>query len=190
MKTIVTAITTACLLVAGSASARTYEIDPVHSSIAFFIDHIGYNKILGVVNEYAGEFDFDASSPEASSLNVKLKVTSINTNSKQRDGDIQGADWFNSAEFPEITFAGKAFKRTGETTGLITGDLTIAGITREVSLDTVFNREGDNPFDKTHVIGFSARATLLRSDFGMKTYLPLVGDKVDLVLEIGGTAKN
>lgn len=171
------------------AQARTYDIDPVHSSIAFWIDHIGFGPILGVVYEYSGQFDFSVDDLASSKLAAKLKVSSINTGSKRRDADIQGADWFNVTEFPEITFDGTIFRQTGVSTGNIIGKLTIAGVSRDVTLDVKFNKEADNPFDKSHVVGFSARTTILRSDFGMKTYLPVVGDRVDLVIEIEGTAR-
>lgn len=171
------------------AQARTYDVDPVHSSISFWIDHIGFGPILGVVYEYSGQFDFAADNLAASKVEAKLKVASINTGSKRRDADIQGADWFNAAEFPEITFVGKSFVQTGASTGNIIGKMTIAGVSRDVTLDVKFNKEADNPFDKSHVAGFSARTTILRSDFGMKTYLPVVGDKVDIVIEVEGAAK-
>jgi polyisoprenoid-binding protein YceI len=188
-KLIVAVFATSVLWFNHGAKARTYEIDPVHSSISFWIDHIGFGPILGVVYEYSGQFDFNADNLAASKVEAKLKVVSINTGSKRRDGDIQGADWFNAAEFPEISFVGKGFTQTGANTGNIVGKMTIAGVSRDVTLDVKFNKEADNPFDKSHVAGFSARATILRSDFGMKTYLPLVGDRVDVVIEVEGAAK-
>ena len=174
---------------AGSGSpawATKFDIDPVHSGIAFYIDHLGFSKVIGVAQEFSGAFDFDATKPEGSSLDVKVKVGSISTNNKQRDGDIQGADWFNATEFPEITFVGKEFKKTSDTTGQITGDLTIAGVTKSTALDVKFNKEGQNPWDKSHVVGFSATTKVKRSDFGMKAALGMIGDDVDLVIQVEG----
>ncbi|WP_306767032.1 YceI family protein [Rhizobium leguminosarum] len=77
-----------------------------------------------------------------------------------------GADWLNATEFPEITFVGREFAKTTETK--IVGDLTIAGVTKMTALDVVFNKEGQKPWDKSHVVGFSATTQIKRSDFGMK----------------------
>lgn len=168
------------------ASAAKFDIDPVHSGIAFYIDHLGFSKVIGVAQQFSGAFDFDASKPDASSLDVKVSVASISTNNKQRDGDIQGADWFNATEFPEITFVGKEFKKSTDTTGQIVGDLTIAGVTKSTTLDVTFNKEGQNPWDKSHVVGFSAATKVKRSDFGMKAALGMIGDEVDLVIQVEG----
>ncbi|WP_249140505.1 YceI family protein [Bradyrhizobium manausense] len=185
------ALTTTLVLMSSPGSrATTFDIDIVHSHVAFFIDHLGFSKVIGTVNDISGSFDFDANKPEASKLSATLKVSSISTNSKQRDGDIQGADWFNAAEFPDIVFVGKTFAKTAEQTGTILGDLTIAGVTRPVTLNVVFNREGQNPWDKSHVVGFSARTSIKRSDFGMKTAIPMIGDQVDLFFEVEGRGRS
>ena len=168
------------------AHAAKFDIDIVHSGIAFYIDHLGFSRVIGTATDFSGSFEFDAAKPDASSLDVKVGVSSISTNNKQRDGDIQGADWFNATEFPEITFVGKEFKKTTDTTGEITGDWTIAGVTQPARLDVTFNKEGQNPWDKSHVVGFSARTKIKRSDFGMKAALGMIGDEVELVIEIEG----
>ena len=168
------------------AWATKFDIDPVHSGIAFYIDHLGFSKVIGVAQEFSDVFEFDATKPEGSSLDVKVAVGSISTNNKQRDGDIQGADWFNATEFPEITFVGKEFKKTSDTTGQIIGDLTIAGVTKSAALDVKFNKEGQNPWDKSHVVGFSATTKVKRSDFGMKAALGMIGDEVELVIQVEG----
>jgi len=188
-RTVLASLAVAATLYGGQTKAATYDIDIVHSHVAFFIDHLGFSKVIGTVNDFSGTFDFDAAEPEASSLNVALKVSSISTNNTQRDSDIQGADWFNATEFPEITFVGKEFKKTGDKTGTILGDLIIAGVTQPVTLDVVFNQEGQNPWDKSHVVGFSGRTSIKRSDFGMKTALGMIGDQVDLFLEVEGRGR-
>lgn len=189
MKYRLAAILLSMSALAGAVSpawATKFSIDPVHSGIAFYIDHLGFSKVIGVAREFSGAFDFDASKPEASNLDVKVTVASISTNNKQRDGDIQGADWFNATEFPEITFVGKEFKKSTDTTGQIVGDLTIAGVTKSTTLDVTFNKEGQNPWDKSHVVGFSATTRIKRSDFGMKAALGMIGDEVDLTIQVEG----
>lgn len=178
-----------CFALSGVATANTYDIDIVHSHIAFFIDHLGFAKVIGTANDFSGSFSFDAANPEASSLTASVKVASIDTNSAQRDSDIQGADWFNATEFPDITFVGAAFAKTGETTGTVTGDLTIAGVTRSATLEVTFNKEGENPWSGLHFAGFSARTSIKRSDFGMQAAQGMIGDDVDLLLEIEGQSR-
>lgn len=191
-KTLQTLLLSACLgggALTGAATAKTYDIDIVHSSIAFFIDHLGFAKVIGTANEFSGTFDFDAANPEASTLTAAVKVASIDTNNPQRDSDIQGADWFNATEFPDIAFVGTGFARTGEATGTITGDLTIAGVTKSVTLEVTFNKEGENPWSGANVAGFSARTSIKRSDFGMQAAQGMIGDEVDLFLEIEGQSR-
>jgi polyisoprenoid-binding protein YceI len=176
-------------LLSGAATANTYDIDIVHSRIVFFIDHLGLARVIGTANDFTGSFTFDAAHPEASSLSAAVKVASIDTNSTQRDSDIQGADWFNATEFPDITFVGTAFAKTGDATGTITGDLTIAGVTNPATLEVTFNKEGDNPWSGLHFAGFSARTSIKRSDFGMQAAQGMIGDEVELFLEIEGQSR-
>jgi hypothetical protein len=107
-----------------------------------------------------------------------------------RDKDLKGADRFNVTEFPEMTFIGTEFVKKGEHTGTITGNLTLHGTTKPVTLDVVFNKIGQNSFDRQNSAGLSARGTLKRSDFGMKTLLGPIGDEIDLIIEIEAKQKS
>jgi polyisoprenoid-binding protein YceI len=189
MRALLASTTMFVALSAEPAKAATFDIDIVHSHVAFFIDHLGFSRVIGTANDFSGVFEFDAAKPEAGSLTVTVKVASISTNNTQRDGDIQGADWFNATEFPDITFTGKAFTKIDEKSGTIEGDLTIAGVTKAATLNVTFNKEGQNPWDKSHVVGFSARTTIKRSDFGMKAALGMIGDDVDLYIEVEGRGR-
>jgi polyisoprenoid-binding protein YceI len=107
-----------------------------------------------------------------------------------RDKDLKGADWFNVTEFPEMTFIGIEFVKKGEHTGTITGNLTLHGTTKPVTLDVVFNKIGQNSFDRQNSAGLSARGTLKRFDFGMKTLLGPIGDEIDHIIEIEAKQKS
>lgn len=174
---------------ASNAMAASYDIDLVHSGISFTIDHLGFSKVIGMATDFSGSFDFDAADPTTSALEVSVKVASIFTNNQQRDSDIQGADWFNATEFPDITFVGKEFNKIDDKTGTITGDLTIAGVTKPVTLDVVFNMEGQNPWDGSHVVGFSARTMVKRSDYGLQAALGMIGDEVELNIQVEGRGR-
>ena len=101
-----------------------------------------------------------------------IKTDSLQTQFAARDRDLKGADWFNVTEFPQMTFVGTEFVKKDEHTGTITGKLTLHGTIKPVTLNVVLNKVGQNPFDKQKsYAGFSARSTLKRSDFGIKTFL-------------------
>jgi polyisoprenoid-binding protein YceI len=182
--------TIATLLVsAPCVQAADYTIDPTHSHILFMIDHLGFAKIVGLFSDFSGTLSFDANNVPASKLTVTVKTESLQTQFAPRDKDLKGADWFNTTEFPEMTYVGSEFLKKDERTGTITGKLTLHGTTKPVALNVVVNKVGQNPLDKINSAGFSARGTLKRSDFGMKTFLGPIGDDVDLIIEIEAKQK-
>lgn len=159
------------------------EIDPAHTNIAFMIDHLGYSMTLGRFAAFDIALAFDQNQVANSSLNVTVKTDSLSTFHAKRDEHLRSPDFFNTAEFPEMTFVSTAIERTGEKTGRVTGDLTLLGVTRPVTLDVTFNKAAPHPFNKKMTVGFSARGMLKRSDFGMAYGLPAVGDEVQLIIE-------
>jgi polyisoprenoid-binding protein YceI len=171
---------------AAPAFAADYTIDPDHTHVAFKIDHVGFSHVLGVFASVAGTLSFDPAKIESSKLNVTIQAESLNTISAQRDSDIKGADWLDTAEFSTITYVGKTFTKTDETHGTITGDLTVRGVSKPVTLNVTLNKAGVHPMSKDEAVGFDATATFKRSDFGIKTYLPYIGD--DLTVDISTEA--
>jgi len=141
-------------------------------------------------SDFSGTLSFDPNNVSASKLNVTIKTESLQTQFAPRDKDLKGADWFNTTEFPEITYVGSQFAKKDEHKGTITGKLTLHGVAKPVTFDVVVNKVGQNPLDKINSAGFSARGTLKRSDFGMKTFLGAIGDDVDLVIEIEAKQKS
>jgi len=192
MKRMVAATSTIAMLFAGTAAAGAadYIIDLTHSHVLFMIDHLGFAKMVGLFTNFSGNFSLDPENVAASKLAVTLKTDSLQTQFPARDKDLKGADWFNVTEFPEMTFVGTEFARKDEHTGTITGNLTLLGTTKPVTLDVVLNKIGQNPLDKQNSAGLSARGTLKRSDFGMKAFLGPIGDQVDLIIEIEAKQKS
>jgi polyisoprenoid-binding protein YceI len=180
----------AFLTSATAGRAADYTIDPTHSHILFTIDHLGFAKIVGLFSDFSGSLSFDPNNVSASKLNVTIKTDSLQTQFAPRDKDLKGADWFNITEFPEMTYVGNEFVKKDDHTGVITGKLTLHGVTKPVTLNVVVNKVGQNPLDKINSAGFSARGTLRRSDFGMKTFLGAIGDDVDLIIEIEAKQKS
>jgi polyisoprenoid-binding protein YceI len=189
-RTLFTLSTVATLLMSVTGGqAADYTIDPAHSHILFLIDHLGFAKIVGLFSDFSGSLTFDANNVSASKLSVKIKTDSLQTQFAPRDKDLKGADWFNTTEFPEMKYVANEFLKKDERTGTVTGNLTLHGITKPVTLNVILNKIGQNPLDKINSAGFSARGTLKRSDFGMKTFLGAIGDEVDLIIEVEAKQK-
>jgi polyisoprenoid-binding protein YceI len=178
------------LAAATTAPAADYAIDLTHSHVLFMVDHLGFAKIVGLFTDFGGTLSFDPENLAASKLAVTIKTNSLQTQFAARDKDLKGADWFNVTEFPEMTFVGTEFVKKDEHTGTITGKLTLHGTTKPVTLNVVLNKVGQNPLDKQNYAGFSARSTLKRSDFGIKTFLGPIGDDVDIIIEIEAKQKS
>jgi polyisoprenoid-binding protein YceI len=171
---------------AATAAPQRYTLDPSHLSIGFMVMHIGFAKTLGIFKEAKGSFVFDADKPAVSEIDVVINAASVFTNHAARDDHLRNADFLYAEKFPEITFRGTSAAPTGPRTGTVTGDLTLRGVTRPVTLNVTWNRSGAYPFgDKHEAIGISARTTIKRSEFGMTYALAgdLVGDDVEIILE-------
>ncbi len=161
-----------------------YAMDPTHTSVIFKVDHLGFSTYIGRFDTISGTLDFDEKDPTKSAVNVAIESASINTNSDKLEEELRGAEMFNSEVHPQVTFVSIEIEKTGETTGKITGDLTIAGTTKPVVLDTTFNNGAPHPFPPNKlVLGFSATAAIKRSEFGLNSWLPAIGDDVSLIIE-------
>lgn len=167
-------------------AAERYEFDKAHTSILFFVNHLGFSDMVGEFKEYDGHFMLNEKHPEKSSVQVSLHSAGIETDSAELSRKLQGRDFFNAAEYPTLTFASRSVKRTGEKTAEVTGDLTLLGVTKPVTLNVRFNKADYHPLNNHYVAGFSADAALKRSEFGMTHLLPLVGDEVRIHIETEG----
>lgn len=168
------------------AEPHDYVIDPDHFVVAFMARHLGFADVLAQFLEAEGSFTFDEAERTLSNVRAEIRVASVFSNHKARDGHIRKKDFLWADEHPVISFTGTGAEPTGERTGKVFGDLSIRGVTKPVVLDVTWNRSGRYPFgDKHYAIGISARATVNRSDFGMTYALQgdMVGDSVDIILE-------
>jgi len=186
MKSHVIAATAAVLaLLATPALADTYQIDTSHTYLGFEISHLGFSTTYGRFTDVSGTIDLDEENPEASSVKVTIVPASIYSGDEKRDEHLRGADFFNVEEFPEMSFKSTSIEQTGEETGKITGDLTMHGVTKPVTLDTSFTKKGDYPMQEgVKAVGFNATASLKRSDFGIDKYVPMVGDEVTIIISL------
>lgn len=166
-----------------AARAGQYESDPGHSYIYFSYFHAGYSKPIIRWRDWKGTLDWNPGDPAQSELIVVINVAGVDTGLDLFDGHLTGADYFDAEQFPTITFKSTKLEQTGPQTGVLTGDLTIKGVTRPLSLDVTLNKAAKDDFFKAYKLGFSARGQLKRSDFGLGAYVPVVSDEVDLVIE-------
>jgi polyisoprenoid-binding protein YceI len=121
---------------------------------------------------------------EPSQKNRLGRTLAAATHFAQRNKDLMSPDFLNVAEFPEMTFKSTAIEKTGDKTGKVTGDLTLLGVTKPVTMDVTFNQVAPNPFhNNTPTAGFEAHAVIKRSDFGMKAAIPNIGDEVDISID-------
>ena len=139
---------------------------------------------------FDAEIDFKPQTPENSKVTATIYPTSIKTDyphPEKKDFDkklVEKEEWFNANEFPDITFTSTNIEMTGENTATMTGDLTFLGVTKPVSLNVTFNGAmKKQPFSKKPTLGFSASGSLKRSEWGMATYIPNIGDEVMLLIE-------
>lgn len=174
------------LMAAPALAAETFKIDETHTSIVFFVDHLGYSDTIGRFNEFAGSFDFDPDNVENSKIDFTINAASVDTNHEPRDDHLRSPDFLNVDEFPEITFSSTSVEKTGDNTGRVTGDMTMLGTTKPVTLDVTLNQMQPNPRSGVMVAGFSARGQLNRSEFGMNFGQGGIGDTLDLFIEVEG----
>ena len=183
------------LVVAGSLiflsqaqAADVYKIDAAHSSLGFSVSHLMVSKTTGVFNEYEGAITFDAKDLAASSAQVTIQMASIDTRSQKRDDHLRSADFFDATANPQITFKSKQIASSGEGY-LITGDLTLKGVTKEIAIPVKITGPVVSPFGAT-VIGLAGQVTINRQDFGVSWNKALdnggvmVGDNVDVQINI------
>ncbi len=168
------------------ADEGLYDIEPSHAFLTWTVRHNGLSGYTVNFTDFQAELDFNPEDPVASTLSVSIDPTGIQT---LHPGEEKRADWqeklinddkfLNADEFPDITFVSTSIEKTGEFTGLVTGDLTFLGVTKPVTLDVQYNGVTNVPwFGRRDVIGFDATTTLKRSDFGQTSLKKVVSDEV------------
>jgi polyisoprenoid-binding protein YceI len=150
---------------AASAAVETYTIDPVHSSVGFSVRHF-LTKVPGRFTQFSGTITVDRDNLENSSVNATIDVGSVSTYNDKRDAHLRSPDFFDAANFGTISFKSKSWKKTGDGTFDVTGDLTIHGVTREAVLKVDLLGFGPG-MQGAQLSGWDASVTLNRSDFGV-----------------------
>lgn len=168
-----------------SSAENKYAIEKNHTSVMWIADHFGYSKVSGKFTDISGEIVFDEKKPQDSSVQVEIKTDSIATGLPKFEEHLKSKDFFDVKNFPTAKFVSKKIIVEGKKNkAQIVGDLTLLGITKEVILKAEFNKSAPNPMSQKPTIGFSAKGSINRSDFGMKYALTGIADKVELVIEV------
>lgn len=169
-----------------SAAPAQYELDPTHTALMFEVFHIGFAPTIGIFGEVEGSFTYDMETQTLSDVQVSINADSVNTFLEARDGHVKNGDFLDVSNHPEITFVASGGTPTSDTTGTVTGDLTILGETHPVTLDVTLNKAGDYPFGhKSFVLGLSLSGEIQRSQYGMNYAVAgdIVGDTVKIRVE-------
>lgn len=178
---------TGSALIASVANAATYDIDNegAHASINFKIQHLGYSWLTGRFNDFDGSFEYDAAKPETSAINVTIDTTSIDSNHAERDKHLKGSDFLDVKKFPTATFKSTGFKSTGDGAGNMTGEFTMHGVTKTITIPVERIGEGDDPWGGYRA-GFSGATVLKLSDYGIDYNLGPASSTVEIELHVEG----
>lgn len=169
---------------AALAEAEAYTLDSSHSQVVFSYNHLGFSTTYGMFSGFEGEIMFDEDEPANSSVSVSMPLMSMFTGWEEREEHFMSDDFFDAAEGDMITFTSTSIEVTGEDTAQITGDLTMNDVTKSVVLDTTLNQKGEHPMQNKPWLGFDASTTLLRSDFGVGGFAPVVSDEVEVMISL------
>ncbi len=160
--------------------AGDYGLDKNHAYITFSYSHLGFSTPHIAFDSFDLNLSLDPENPENSSVTITIDATSINSRVDRFDGHLNGPNFFDTANHPEITFQSTSISSTGEDTFDVVGDLTIKGITNSITLNTTINKAANHPMRKTPIVGMSGEAKVLRSDWGLDRALPNVGDEITI----------
>ena len=161
-----------------------YGLDKTHGYITFSYSHLGFSNPEVGFKVFDVELNLNAADPAASTFEARIDAASIDSRVDEFNKHLVGADYFDVENYPEITFVSGSIRMTSDTTADITGTLTIKDQSHPLTLAAVLNKAGMHPLARVPALGVSARATLSRSQWGLKKYVPMVSDEVELRIEI------
>lgn len=175
------------ILFSNNVRAENYEIDPLHSSIHFDIDHLGYSNLVGRFNDFSGNIYFDTDNTSKASARIEINSESVDTGYPKRDRHLRSPDFLNCSEFPKIVFETNSVELANESDYKIEGDLILLGRAKSILLNISLNKHMPYPMPPKKgipTLGLSATFNIDRTLFGMKYGIPNIGAKVQIRLEI------
>jgi len=184
----------AILMGATSVNATDYTIDVGHSNILFKIKHLGISTVTGRFQKFEGTFKYDKKTDKLSDINITIDVSSISTSNEKRDKHLNSPEFFNSKKYPNITFKSTSIKADKKGDFKITGDFSMHGVKKEITLDATLNGTAISPWGQ-NVISFDASSKLNRQDYKLTWNKALeaggflVGEEVKIILVVEGVEK-
>lgn len=160
----------------------TYELEDTHGYITISYNHLGFSTPHVGFNSFTVTLDANSEEPTKSSVRVAVDAASVDSRVDKFDEILNGSDFFDTENHPEITFVSTGMEATGINTFNVTGDLTIKGVTKPITLTATINKAADHPMRRVPTIGLSATSTLSRSAWGLGKFTPAVGDEVTLYI--------
>jgi len=174
------AFAAALVLASAPLYATTYTLEPDYTQGVFRWNHLGFSSPAAQFAQGAGTLDFDQADPTKSSVSVSIPLGSLHTGVPALDDDFRSTDFFDTARFPTATFKSTKVEKLAADQLRVSGDLSLHGVTKTVILDVMVVKVGTNPRSNLPTIGFDAKTSLKRSDFGLGKYVPQVGDEIQM----------
>lgn len=161
-------------------AAGRYTIDKDHSQLLWGVSHMGFSDYMGRFTKLDGTIELDPANPARSGVQMTVDTRSLDAFNEKLTQELTGEQWFNVAKNPTATFQSTLVTPGADNTAKVTGNLTLNGVTRPVTMDVRLYGMGMHPMMKVETVGFAGTTTIKRSDFGIKTFLPMIGDNVKL----------
>ena len=157
-----------------------YQLDAAHATLLFKVDHMGFSTFVGRFNHFDAQLNFDPDTPTRSSLEATVDMTSVDVNNAKFEKALNGSFWLNTKQFPQAYFKTESAQEIAPQHLRFKGNLTFLGTTKAIYVDVHVKGAADNLLTGRYTLGFSASATFKRSDFGLSTFIPTVGDDIEL----------
>ena len=169
------------------AAPVTYKLDPHHTMVLFSWSHFGFSHPVADIGIADGTLVFDEQDPAKASVDVTMPLSNLDTHVPALDQHLKEPDFFDADKYPTITFKSTGVKSLGGKHYQVTGNLTVHGVTKPVTLDATLNNVGKHPMTGEQAIGFNATGMIKRSDFGMGAYVPKVSDEIQINITTEGS---
>lgn len=169
---------------AAQAALESYRLDPVHTRVAFQVSHAGFSRPIASFSQVQGELAFDEADWSTATLEARIPIATLELGDADWRERILDRTFFDAETFPEARFVSTRVEPMDATHARVTGELTLHGVTRPVTLAVTLNALKRHPLTFKRTAGFSATGTLKRSDFGMDAWKSVVGDEVTLIIEV------
>jgi len=161
-----------------------YVLENTHGYITYSYSHLGFSRPQVGFNTFTVDLDLNAEDPSKSTVKVGIDTASVDSRVPDFDKHLVGDKFFDAAKYPTITFESTAVQMTSDTTATVSGNLTLKGVTRPVTLEATLNKAAEHPMRKVPTLGLIATAKVLRSEFGLGEYVPMVGDEVEITISV------